>query len=141
MQALVQQPALAGVLVHAGMVLLSMFSISMLRVNKFATKAAAADPTSLWSKAHRLQELTVEWSPIIALVCLALHVQATAKWGGHIDSTTALLILGVTVARLWFAFVYLTLPNRNNFSIFRMLSMVLLYTCFSGLLCSLFMYF
>ena len=138
MDAMFASPALAAVAAHVALLLTCMFQMSMLRVTKSGGKAG--DPTSYFSKALRAQELAVEWTVPMALLCLALHVQATAKWGGVLDGFTTAFIAGSVLFRVVFTAAYLALPDKRNFSIPRFIGAVGSYTCGFSLVLALLAY-
>lgn len=109
---------LQGVAIHAAIIIVTMFQVSMMRLLTKTGYGIGDDPKAYFTRACRIQIMSVEWSGTFCALFLALQFTVVMN---NIDISPWLqtVVHFATIARVAFTAAYLTLPSARSSSLLR----------------------
>ncbi len=109
---------LQGVAIHAAIIVATMFQVSMMRLLTKTGYGIGEDPKSYFTRACRIQIMSVEWSGTFCALFLALQC-AVLMTHSDLGSWEQSAVHFATLSRLAFTAAYLSLPSAKHSSLLR----------------------
>jgi uncharacterized membrane protein YecN with MAPEG domain len=118
---------LQAVAIHAAIIVASMFQVSVMRLLTKTGHGVGEDPKAYFTRACRIQIMSVEWSGTFCVLFLALQL-ATVMSQAEPSQWTLITVHFATLSRLTFSAAYLSLPSAKSSSLLRAISAVCSYS-------------
>ena len=127
---------LQGVAIHAAIIVATMFQVSLMRLLTKTGHGIGEDPKAYFTRACRIQIMSVEWSGTFCALFLALQLTVIMS-NVDISSWVVGLVHFATLARVAFTASYLTLPSARSSSLLRAVTAVASYVAATLLIITL----